>query len=175
MRQKCSWGTVPANNPLSSLPPSQPHAPPSSTPAHKNHVNCSFLHSVSWGDKYFEDGDWKVLAKTRVRALGFMFSSNKDTSYHVTSFAGKDDSQRAMKQWVGICQWGYNWRRFVTSAPISFACSCLENIGCACGNHKSSSCPPEEQTTPQVSEFRQPPVVSTQAAPWWLVYGRRLN
>lgn len=90
-----------------------------------------------------------VLAKTRVRALGSMFSSNmafyKDTSYHVASFAGKDDSQRAMKQWEGIWQPHYNWNRFVTSAPISFACSCLQNTGCACGNHKSSSCPPEEQ------------------------------
>lgn len=100
----------------------------------------------------------KVLAKTRVRALGSMFSSNlafhKDTSHHVTSFAGKDDSQRAMKQWEGIWQWGYNWNRFVTSASISFACSCLQNTGWACGNHKSSSCPSEEQTTLPVSEFR---------------------
>ena len=44
----------------------------------------------------------KVSAKTSMRALDSMFSSNmafyKDASHRVKSFGGKDDSPRAMKQ-----------------------------------------------------------------------------
>ena len=111
----------------------------------------------------------RVSAKTSVRVLGSIFSNmafHKDASPDLKSLGwGRVTSQRAMKPWERIWQWGSNWNRFVTFVLISFACGCLQNSGCACGNHKSSSYSSEEQTALQGSGFREAP------GAWWTERG----